>query len=571
MSVNKLIIALVIVVLICAALISGVLALNIFYPKKISAPLSNQTEKTNIIKKIDFVAPEFTRPQAEVSIIAVGDIMLSRSVEQLMVRRNDFELPFRLLASFTDDADITLGNLETAIISGRPILTGEFSFRTNPKSVGGLKLAGFDLVSLANNHTPNFGQDGLKNTFKELDSAGIKYVGAGLDNEKAKKSVIIEKQGIKFGFLAYVYPDLPAGYKAGENRAGLNFMDLDQLKSDIANLKPQVDFVIVQMHAGTEYIFTPNKQQTEFARLAIDSGACIVIGHHPHVVQTFEKYKNGYIIYSLGNYIFDQMWSVETQQGLLAKIIFSPNEIKEIDFFPLRINSSFQPEFASEKESQEIIKRLSLLLDSGVRFFWQDEDYKKENYGFSLSNNQKQVNKIYQYADLDSDGNLEEAVVVEGVGYLIKDNKVFWQTEPKWQVDNVLIGDFNNDKKPEVGFSLWKEGSYGPNLPFWEKENDNEIKNHLFLYQWQADAFKMVWGSSTLDQPILEMALVDLDKDGKNELAVLEGNYDIKAEENNLSIWQFDDFNFVNIYKSEKSNFFGLQINLENVILKIRN
>ena len=559
---------------------AAVIASGVFFIQKL-----NQLPEINGDRNINqepvknqeagIATPEYKKPEPEVSLIAVGDIMLSRTVEQLLVKQSDFTLPFKPLAGFLAGADIAFGNLETAIMAGRPILTGEFLFRADPKTVAGLTLAGFDVLSLANNHTPNFGQFGLQNTFAELEKSGIKYAGAGTNAAEAAKSVIIEKQGMKFGFLAYTYGQyIPKEYFASADRAGTNPMDLVKMKADVKSLRPRVDWLIVSMHVGTEYQLTPNEEQTKFARAAVEVGADVVLGHHPHVVQTFEKYKNGYIFYSLGNFVFDQLWSEETQEGLLAKIIFGQKEIKQIEFLSVKINKQFQPDFASASTSEKIISILKYPVQKQIRFRWDGKDF-IESSGWQIILVKPADNySVYQAADLDGDGRPEEAVVVDRIGYLIKNGKAVWKTDDGWQADNVIIGDFNNDKIPEVGFSLWKEGSYGPSKPFWVKENDKEISNHLFLYKLAETknlaSLQMVWGSSALDQPIKEMALGDFDADGKNELAVLENNNApvVGAYCNtplqgclvNLSIWRFSDFIFFNVFKSRAGEFLGLKI-----------
>lgn len=513
--------------------------------------------------------PQYTKPEPEVSLIAVGDIMLSRAVEQSLVQKNDFKLPFEPLADYLSSADITFGNLETAVLAGRVILTGEFLFRTDPKAVAGLTLAGFDVLSLANNHAPNFGQSGLKNTFAELEKAGIKYAGAGLDEASAAKPVIIEKQGMKFGFLAYTYnKNMPAEYFASANRPGTNPLDSAKMKTAVINLRPQVDWLIVSIHDGTEYQFTPDESQTTFARAAIDAGADLIIGSHPHVVQTAEKYKNGYIFYSLGNFVFDQVWSEETQQGLLAKIIFTKDKIKTIEAGPIKINASFQPEIALGNVAQTIISRLQYPFTNQIKFSWDKKSF-IESPGWQINLLKPQnYNSIYQVADLDGDSRPEEAVVVDRAGYLIKDGQAVWKTDEGWQVDNVLIGDFNNDGISEVGLSLWKEGSYGASMPFWVKENDKQIANHLFLYQFENNTLKNIWGSSALDQPIKEMALGDFDQDGKNELAVIETGAIHESPVRGLGLWRFSGFNFFNIFKSRTGNFSGLKVFGNDIYLK---
>ncbi|MFA6382622.1 MAG: CapA family protein [Candidatus Buchananbacteria bacterium] len=568
---KKLVITIFVVLVISAAVVCGALVIKNLSPQIITEDETLNQTVAKIKEPAVIALPEFAKPDSEITLLAVGDIMLSRSVEQLMIKQNDFTLPFKPLAKITSAADIAFGNLETAILSGRPILTDEFNFRTDPKVIAGLKLGGFDLVSLANNHAPNFGQAGLLSTFQELGKNQINYVGAGRNLATAQRPVILERQGIKLGFLAYVYPGLPASYQATENAAGINSMDLAQLKIDIANLKNRVDFVIVSMHAGTEYAAKPNQEQIDFAHAAIDAGASLIIGHHPHVVQTFEKYQNGYIIYSLGNFVFDQLWSGETQMGMMAKITFLPKAIKNLEFIPVKINKNFQPEITSELLAGQITKRLAVDLSTQPRFFWDGKNY-SETKSWQLNQLLPLQNQAYQAADLDGDGKPEEAVVVNGIGYLIKDNLALWQTDPAWRVENVLIGDFNNDGIKEVGFSLWKQGSYGSDLPAWEKENDKEISNHLFLYQFKDNTLKMVWGSSALDYPIKEMALVDLDLDGKNELAVLQAtNSEGAIRESrlqNLGIWRFYEFNFVNLFTSRPGQSFDLWADANFIYLR---
>ena len=128
------------------------------------------------------------------------------------------------------------------------------------------------------------------------------------------------------------------------------------------------------MHSGTEYVNDPNKRQIEFAHNAIDFGADLIIGHHPHVVQTIEKYKDKYIFYSLGNFIFDQMWSQETKEGLIVKFIFEKNKNIQFSIIPIVIEDYSQPRLANEEESTKILKRLKYDIVKDLNF----SQYKKK-------------------------------------------------------------------------------------------------------------------------------------------------------------------------------------------------
>lgn len=302
----------------------------------------------------------FVKPKEEVSLIVVGDIMLSREVAK-KIEKNGNDYPFLKVNDYLKTGDIVFGNLETPISSGREILPGEMFFRSEPGIEKELKENNFSILSLANNHTGNFGDYGLEQTFKYLNQTGIKYVGAGENEQEAYAPVYINTQGFKFAFLAYDDIDFtPVEYGATENSAGLAFMEKDKLVSGIIEAKEQADFVIVSMHSGNEYQDYPSEKQKEFARLAIDAGAELVIGHHPHVVQEIEKYKNKYIFYSLGNFIFDQMWSIETRQGAMVKFWFNQAGLKDFEIKIVKIEDYAQPNIIDSPEAEAVLQRMQI-------------------------------------------------------------------------------------------------------------------------------------------------------------------------------------------------------------------
>lgn len=295
----------------------------------------------------------------EIRLIAAGDVMLSRSVERKMIEKKNFKYPFIKTAELTSGADITFGNLETPIISGRLINASELIFRTDPKSLAGLRYAGFDVLSLANNHIMNFGSKGLEETVKNLDQSGILHIGAGMGSDNISRSASLEVKGVKFAFLAYTYNiDLKKTSKGEEY--GVSNMDRKRMRQEVMKAREESDVVVVSMHAGTEYKTRSGIFQQDFAHSAIDAGADLVIGHHPHVVQEMEKYKEKYIIYSLGNFVFDQMWSGETRLGAIAEITFDGKEVRSVRFHPVKIYDYSQPSFIEGKEAVNILSRLKL-------------------------------------------------------------------------------------------------------------------------------------------------------------------------------------------------------------------
>lgn len=296
----------------------------------------------------------------EIVMVAVGDVMLSRTVEKTMMDKKNFKYPFIKTAELTSGADITFGNLETPIISGRLINTSEFTFRTDPRSLSGLRYAGFDVLSLANNHMMNFGEEGLEETLKNLDAAEIRHAGAGIGSDNIGKSAVMTVKGVRFSFLAFTYnTDVRKDPKLGEY--GVQNMDMKNMQKAVKLAKEVSDVVVVSMHAGTEYRTRSGRFQQDFSHSAIDAGADLVIGHHPHVVQEAEKYNGKYIIYSLGNFVFDQMWSSETRLGAVAEITFDGKEIKSVRFYPVKIYDYSQPSFIAGNEAKRILGRLEMV------------------------------------------------------------------------------------------------------------------------------------------------------------------------------------------------------------------
>ena len=293
------------------------------------------------------VEVEKPKEPVDTQLVAVGDIMLSRHVGTKIRQKNDLTLPFKYTADILKSADITFANLESPFYDqGEPITEG-MVFKAEPNTIEGLIFSGIDIVSLANNHFGNQGNKGMQYTFDWLKSHNISYSGGGVLISEAKKCTPIEKNGIKFCFLSYVdmtatgTPDI---YTADNTYPGLNpYYDNTDIESDIANAKGEADIVIVSFHWGTEYSLSQNQRQIDIGHRAIDAGASLVIGHHPHVIEPYEQYKNGYIFYSLGNFVFDQMWSEETKKGEIAKVYFKDKNIEKVEVVPITIYDYNQP------------------------------------------------------------------------------------------------------------------------------------------------------------------------------------------------------------------------------------
>ena len=238
-----------------------------------------------------------------VDLIAVGDLMLARGIKE-KAKLYGWDYFFEKVKDILKSGDITFGVLDAPISNrGKPNPSKPKDsplFKTEPEVIFALKKAGFSVLCLANNHILDYGEEGLVDTIKYLKKAEISYFGAGKNENEARKPAIIEKSGVKVAFFGYTYT-----YKASKNTPGCPILEEKIIKEDIHNLKDKVDFIVVSFHDGIEYSDYPTPHRVKLARKAIDWGADIVLGHHPHVLQGVEKYKQGFIAHSLGNFISD--------------------------------------------------------------------------------------------------------------------------------------------------------------------------------------------------------------------------------------------------------------------------
>ncbi len=228
-----------------------------------------------------------------------GDLLLAGHYEA--AAQESSGLAFEGFDLFRTD-DISMVNHECAITSRGRKVTKPYNFRMRPAYVEALPRAGIDLVNLANNHIYDYGREGLFDTISYLDSLGVLHVGAGRDQVEARRPVVLRVKGRRVGFVGY-YGGGEAPVARGA-APGVALRQIDVIIADIRALRNSVDYLVVTLHWGTEKETLPDAGQRAFARRIIDSGADAVIGHHPHVLQGIERYGQGVIVYSLGNFVF---------------------------------------------------------------------------------------------------------------------------------------------------------------------------------------------------------------------------------------------------------------------------
>lgn len=295
----------------------------------------------------------------EIKISLAGDVLLDGHIRNY-IHKDGYDYPWHYVKKYFQNDDITIVNLETSITRGGDKWADkQFNFRSDPQNVDAMKRNGIDVVSLANNHSLDYGYKGLKDTLKYLKEGDINSVGAGVDRQEAMKSVIIQIGNTKVGILGFsrVVPDV--GWWATNNRAGLVGAYDGQLKNalkTIEELKKEVDIVVVSVHWGKELQEKPREQEITAAKKMIDSGADIIAGHHPHILQGIDIYNGRPIFYSLGNFVFGTK-SELTANTMIAQLIYKDKILENIQIIPLNIVKN-RPEGVDEQQSREKLNYL---------------------------------------------------------------------------------------------------------------------------------------------------------------------------------------------------------------------
>lgn len=341
-----------------------------------------------------------------VTLLAVGDIYITRL---------DAASAFAGVQSLLDRADFRFGNLEGAICGDLPPLPGKVEagsgghLRMPVGTAQGLRVVGFSALSLANNHSMDFGEEGLLQTMDALRRVGIPFAGAGANDSEAHKPCFVEKKGVRIGFIAYTSVYVPLSFPAGPNKPGCavvnattgvefsynlpyqpgslprvltwaNPRDKERMVEDVRQAKEQADLVVVSFHWGqtargnARSLRIPVElspcfvceYQEELGRAAVDAGADLVMGHHPHEVQGLEVYKNSLICYSLGNFVFEAsivpIVRQEEYEAIAVLCTFGGGERPSFSYVPILLSEQRLPRVLSPSapEAQRIHRAVAL-------------------------------------------------------------------------------------------------------------------------------------------------------------------------------------------------------------------
>lgn len=281
-------------------------------------------------------APSLPQPQGDVHtrIVATGDVMLGRMVRVWAEGQGRWSWPFEATRDLVASGDITLINLENPITEPCEREPNNKVFCAPPESLEGLLYAGVDIATIANNHTNDHGPAGYESTVAALQ-------GAGIQPSDETHVVMIDRDGITFGFV---------GFNLVRQNKDTVIWPTEDILAKIRELDPQVDVLIVSFHWGTEFRTHSTYQQREMGHAAIDAGADLIVGHHPHVTEEVEEYNGKLILYSLGNYVFDQLFDYNARHGHIAVLEFTNDALTSYTLVRTETIDDLQPRFKNPSE-----------------------------------------------------------------------------------------------------------------------------------------------------------------------------------------------------------------------------
>lgn len=344
----------------------------------------------------------------------VGDMMLGRSITN-KGSKNNYKNMFSGVSDLWKDSDYVAGNLECVLLDNASDYEKndkEIHINAETKTANVLKENGFTLVSLANNHLADFKAKGVVNTLDTLDKVGLKHVGAGRNLTEAAEYDIQEINGVKIATIA-VSDIIPKDFAARDSKAGILTTKTLKYYQAVKDASEKADLVIANIHWGVEYGMTETEAQQQLARNLINWGVDVVIGSHPHVLQPVEKYGDGIIFYSMGNFVFDQGWS-RTKDSMVLNYYVDENGNCSFEITPIRIKDGY-PEVTNNaffkkrtyrtltknlKDSDYEVKSNTLLMKNAIKI-----DLNKNNQTDANADNTDVSNGINTTSDINNTDN----------------------------------------------------------------------------------------------------------------------------------------------------------------------
>ena len=299
--------------------------------------------------------------------------------------------PFHHVKPVLDDCDLLFGNLECTLSQAHrsPRDHNSVQMRGRPDYVVGLADSGFDVLNLANNHALQHGEQAFRETVGLLSQHGIAATGVNFEDHLVGIPTVVEREGLSIAFLGYSlrprqYFDQPPIYTEGHQ---------DLILRDIKKIRGVVDIVIASVHWGEEFIQHPSPLEIQLGRQMVSAGADLVIGHHPHVMRGIEKYENGYIAYSLGNFVCDMLWDDSLRETGVFLCELSKGGVSNVRVVPCYINDEFQPFVLDADRAEDAHKKLDVLSRNIEAEDLSEFDAKHSTYTIDADHAQQAIRK----------------------------------------------------------------------------------------------------------------------------------------------------------------------------------
>lgn len=470
--------------------------------------------------------------EASVEINAVGDILLGRGVKR-EIERLGTRFPFSETEQILRKADITFGNLETVLSLRCRQLPKKYIFNADPEYGRILKDAGFDLLSLSNNHSFDCGEEGITETSEVLRRFGVRSVGSafGTDADAAHEVFIVK--GIRIAFLAFsAINPLPS---LKETQTGL---ETERVRNEVMSARKDADVVIVSFHWGTENSSTIDQNQLNLEKAAYGSGADVILGHHPHVLQGLRMARSPIgrrmvlTAFSLGNFLFDSPVRLNkrfAESGILNFRV-NKNGITGAKLIPITIEN-YRPVFADSGQSKLILNRIRRL---SVGFSTAISESGEIVPTDGISENGSNAFKTSISFDLDGDGMPEEISIDSGSKMTLevrRGGELLWNAVPAaWEPWKLQIADVDGDGQSEIVVGVYKSTKFFP-----------KPHNCLFIYSWANGKGAPKWLGSSLSRPFNDFIFADFDGRSGDELAALETT---RTGSKSLSFYRWNGFGF---------------------------
>jgi poly-gamma-glutamate capsule biosynthesis protein CapA/YwtB (metallophosphatase superfamily) len=456
-------------------------------------------------------------------VIMVGDTSLARGVETV-TSKYGMNYPLGKVSPWLKAADLAVGNYEGVIASdgiGQQRTDG-YRLRAQPGAALALAQAGFNLMSVANNHTVDWGVDALQATVENLNIVGIQTVGAGQNGPSARAPVVTTVNGVRIVWLSFtMVPDSPDNDRDREDTWTRSWFGptfaRDKLAAMVKAARPLGDALIVQFHWGNEYKLCPDDWQVDLARAAIFAGASMVVGHHPHVVQSYEAFGSGFIAYSLGNFLFDQ------PQGPGLALWVRIDKKGVIDVRGLTLQPGVRPVWDNAAQAAAGLRGLCPMTRSRATSFGYtggqfsvlpaladlaaDGNLRDGQKPCADRNRTRDIGQI----DMKGDGEAERITLQSGTLHIYEEDRDVYTSHPSWQVVDASVGDPNQDGRFEVLMLLWKEDA--PGAP---------VTTHPFIVGYRNGQYQVIWGGSATAAWVQAVGVADVDGDHLDELVTVE-------------------------------------------------